>query len=440
VAHKKQISRRRFLISATGLVAGAAAAPMLIPSRVLSQEGVLPGEKVTMGCIGVGWQGTSNMENFLRLPDVQIVAVCDVDKNHLENARDIVNKHYGNQDCATYHDFRELLAREDIDVVSIGLPDHWHSIPAIAAAEAGKDIYGEKPLSHSLREGRAMVDTVERYGRIWQTGSWQRSQAKFRFAAELVRNGRIGKIQRVEVGLPSGHTDFAGTKGEDQIQPPPPELDYEFWLGPAPYSPYVKSRLHKNWRWYYDFGGGQLMDWVGHHVDIAHWGMGAEYTGPVEIEGTGEFPRDGVWNTATRYRIDTRYANGIPMVIAGGHADVCDGNLGAKWIGEDGWVWVDRSGIDAEPKSLLDEQIGPNEIHLYNSPGHWRNFIDCVKSRRQTIAPCEVAHRSASPGHLGLIAMLAGRKIRFDPETETIEGDDIAARMLGNAMRSPWVL
>lgn len=440
MAHKKQISRRRFLISATGLVAGAAAAPMLIPSRVLSQEGVLPGEKVTMGCIGVGWQGTSNMENFLRLPDVQIVAVCDVDKNHLENARDIVNKHYGNQDCATYHDFRELLAREDIDVVSIGLPDHWHSIPAIAAAEAGKDIYGEKPLSHSLREGRAMVDTVERYGRIWQTGSWQRSQAKFRFAAELVRNGRIGKIQRVEVGLPSGHTDFAGTKGEDQIQPPPPELDYEFWLGPAPYSPYVKSRLHKNWRWYYDFGGGQLMDWVGHHVDIAHWGMGAEYTGPVEIEGTGEFPRDGVWNTATRYRIDTRYANGIPMVIAGGHADVCDGNLGAKWIGEDGWVWVDRSGIDAEPKSLLDEQIGPNEIHLYNSPGHWRNFIDCVKSRRQTIAPCEVAHRSASPGHLGLIAMLAGRKIRFDPETETIEGDDIAARMLGNAMRSPWVL
>lgn len=440
MSQTKHVTRRQFLRTASGLVLGAAAAPMLVPANVWGQEGILPSEKVVMGCVGVGWQGTSNMENFLRLPDVQIVAVCDVDKEHLENARRIVNKKYENQDCETYHDFRELFARDDIDAVSLGLPDHWHSVPAVAAAQHGKDIYGEKPFSHSLKEGRAMVNAVHQYGRIWQTGSWQRSQAKFRFAAELVRNGRIGKIQRVEVGLPSGHTDFAGTKGEDQIQPPPPELDYDFWLGPAPYSPYIKSRLHKNWRWYYDFGGGQLMDWVGHHVDIAHWGMGTEYTGPVEIEGTGEFPRNGVWNTATRYRIDTRYANGIPMVIAGGYKDVCDGHLGAKWIGEDGWVWVDRSGIDAEPKSLLKEQIGPNEIHLYNSPGHWRNFIDCVKSRRQTIAPAEVAHRSASPGHLGLIAMLSGRKIQFNPDTEEIANDDVAARMLGNAMRSPWVI
>jgi len=420
---------------------GAGVAPMVVPSSLAGKSAqVLPGDQVVMGCIGVGWQGTSNMESFLRESDVRIVAVCDVDENHLQNAKQIVDEHYGNTDCATYHDFRELLARTDIDAVSLGLPDHWHSIPAIQAAEQGKDIYGEKPLSHTLKEGRSMVTAVERYGRIWQTGSWQRSESNFRFAAELVRNGYIGQVHTVEVGLPSGHTDFAGTKGQDKIQPSPPELDYEFWLGPAPYSPYIKSRVHKNWRWYYDFGGGQLMDWVGHHVDIAHWGLGTEYTGPVEIDGTGEFPEDGVWDTATRYRVDTVYPNGVKLIMAGGHDDICFGRLGTKWIGEDGWVWVDRSGIDAEPKSLLQQTIGPDEIQLYKSPGHWRNFIDCVKSRRQTIAPCEVAHRSASPGHLGLISMLLERKIRFNPETEEILDDPTATRMLGNSMRSPWAV
>jgi len=435
------ISRRQFIRLVSGSVAGLTAAQSLIPSSVLGfQQAVLPSEKVVMGCIGVGWQGTSNLQSFLRLPDVQVVAVCDVDENHLSNAKQVVDNQYGNQDCETYHDFQTLLERDDIDVVSLGLPDHWHSIPAIMAAERGKDIFGEKPLSHSLQEGRAMVDAVEKYGRIWQTGSWQRSQERFRFAAELVRNGYIGNIHTVEVGLPSGHTDFEGTANETQIQPPPPELDYERWLGPAPYSPYIKARIHKNWRWYYDYGGGQLMDWVGHHVDIAHWGLGTEYTGPVEVEGRGSFPDSGVWNTATVYRVDADYPNGVHMIIAGGHDDVCFGRLGTKWIGEEGWVWVDRSGIDADPKSLLNEKIGANEIHLYESPGHWRNFIDCVKSRKQTIAPAEIAHRSATPGHLGLISMQLGRKIQFNPETEEIVNDNQASRMLGNSLRSPWHL
>ncbi len=389
-----------------------------------------------MGCIGTGWQGTTNLQGFLNEADAQVVAICDVDKNHLENAVRLVNEKYGNSDCVTYHDFRELLARDDIDAVSCGLPDHWHSIPAIEAAEAGKDIYSEKPLSHSLREGRAMCEAVKKYERIWQTGSWQRSVQNFWFACMLVRNGRIGEVRRVEVGLPGGHTDFAGTKGQDEIQPPPPELDYDRWLGPAPYFPYVTSRVHKNWRWNLATGGGQIMDWIGHHGDIAHWGLGLDYESPVEVEGKGAYPKTGVWNTATKYHVVCKYANGIEMLLGGGVGL----RFGTKWIGEQGWVWVDRERIEAEPAALLKETFGPNDVQLYRSPGHYRNFLDCVKTRRQTITPCEVAHHSVIPGHLGQVSMLVGRKIKFDPETETIINDPTANEMLSRSMRSPWHL
>jgi predicted dehydrogenase len=438
VAQKKNVSRRQFLQTAAGAAVGAISIPYIVSSSALGKDGsVAPSNRITMGCIGVGWQGGSNLNSFIGEKDCQIIAVCDVDKNHLQDAVNSVNGHYKNKDCTAYTDFRRLLARDDIDTVSIGLPDHWHSVPAIAAAKSGKDIFGEKPLSHTLKEGRAMCDAVKRYSRIWQTGSWQRSQANFRSACELVINGRVGKVRTVEVGLPAGHTDFGGTKGQEGITPPPEGFDYDFWLGPAPYEPYCPARVHKNWRWHLDYGGGQLMDWVGHHVDIAHWGLGFDYAGPYEIEGSGEYPRDGLWNTATKYRITAKYPKGITMIIAGGYNDI---RSGTKWTGEKGWVWVDRGGIDADPKKLLEEKAGPNEIHLFNSPGHWRNFLDCVKSRQTTIAPCEVAHRSATPGHLGQIAMLLGRKIRFNPDTEEIIGDPTATRMLGNAMRSPWHL
>jgi predicted dehydrogenase len=438
---KDKIRRRQFLKKGAGLIAGIFTVPSIIPATVLGRNGAIaPSNKITFGCIGVGWQGTTNMENFLGLSDTRIIAVCDVDKNHLENARQIVNNHYGNNDVATYSDYRELLEREDIDAVSLGLPDHWHAIPAVAAAAAGKDIFGEKPLAHTIAEGRAIVNAVTEFGRIWQTGSWQRSQDKFRFAAELIRNGRIGKIQRVEVGLPAGHTDFAGTQHLNKIISVPPELDYEFWIGPAPMQPYVPAKIHKNWRWVLDFGGGQILDWVGHHLDIAHWGLGMEYTSPVEIEGFGEYPLEGIWNTATRYKVYTKYQNGIELILAGGYEDVCFGKMGTLWIGESGWVWVDRSGIDASPKSLLKETFGPNEIHLFRSPGHWRNFVDCIKSREITLAPAEVAHRSATPGHLGQISMLLGRKIKYDPVNEIILDDETAQSMLSNAFRSPWFL
>jgi predicted dehydrogenase len=350
------VNRRQFLKCASGAAAAAIGLPYIVPSSVLGKAGsVLPSNRVTMGCIGVGWQGGTNMETFLSHKDCRVIAVCDVDKNHLQDAVNTVNGHYENRDCAAYSDFRELLARDDIDAVSIGLPDHWHAVPAVAAAKSGKDIFGEKPLSHNLKEGRAICDAVKRYGRIWQTGSWQRSEANFHRACELVINGRIGKVHTVEVGLYPGHTDFEGTAGQEQMGPAPAELDYDFWLGPAPVEPYCPARVHKNWRWHLDYGGGQLMDWVGHHVDIAHWGLGFDYAGPYEIEGYGEYPKDGLWNTATKYRLTAKYPNGITMIIAGGHEEI---RGGTKWIGEDGWVWVDRGGIDANPKTLLKEKIG----------------------------------------------------------------------------------
>lgn len=438
MANKKQ-SRRQFLKRAAGAGAGIIGAPYFIPSSILGRNGaVAPSNKITIGCIGTGWQGTSNLEAFLNEADAKVVAVCDIDKDHLLNAQRLTDVKYGNNDCATYHDFRELLARNDIDAVSLGTPDHWHAIPAIESAKAGKDIFSEKPLSHSLKEGRAMCDAVKRYNRIWQTGSWQRSVPNFRFACELVRNGRIGNVHTVEVGLPSGHTDFAGTRGQEMPMDPPDVLDYNLWLGPAPYAPYAPARVHKNWRWHLDYGGGQLMDWIGHHCDIAHWGLDLDHTGPVEIEGYGEYPTEGLWNTATRYRVDTKYAHGLKMIIAGGHSDVCNGTGGTKWIGDEGWIQVNRGSIDASNRSLIKEKFGPNEIHLYKSPGHHKNFLDCVKTRKATLTPCEVAHRSATPGHLGQISMLLGRKIYFNPETEKIIGDETATRMLGRSYRSPW--
>ncbi len=432
------LNRRGFLKKAGAAAAGMVGFPYLVRSSALGLAGAIaPSNRITVGCVGVGWQGGSNMGAFLAESDAQVTAVCDIDRTHLNDARNQVNGRYQNSDCRTYTDFRELMADPSIDAVMLALPDHWHGIIAVSAARAGKDIYGEKPLTHTLREGRVLCDTVKRHDIIWQTGSWQRSESNFRFACELVLNGRIGKVHTVEVGLPSGHTDFGKTRGQETMGPPPAELDYDAWLGPAPWAPYCPARVHKNWRWIYDYGGGQLMDWVGHHVDIAHWGLGLDRSGPVEMEGTGEFPANGLWDTATRYRLYAQYAEGYEMMIAGGYDDI---RGGTRWIGSDGWVWVNRGQIDAHPKSLLQERFGPGEIHLPRTANHVRNFLDCVKSRRETLTPCETAHRSATPGHLGQIAMQLGRKIRFNPKTEEILQDAAAMRLLGHSFRSPWTL
>ena len=433
---KSTIGRRKFLKKTAAGAAAAAAFPYIIPSSALGADGaVAPSNRLVMGCIGTGSQGSGNMRNFLGRREVQIVAACDVDAPHRLAAKKQIDERYENTDCADYNDFRDLLARTDLDTVSIAVPDHWHAIPAIAACRAGLDIYAEKPLALTIREGRAMCDAVERFDCVWQTGSWQRSQAHFRHACELVRNGRIGKVHTVKVGLPTGPSI------EPQPEMPIPEgFDYDFWLGPAPDAPYTKERCHWNFRWILDYSGGQLTDWAAHHCDIANWGMGTEYTGPAEVEGHGEYPRDGLWNAATNYRFFCKYAAGASPVAPDGFTmDVSNKNRGgATWEGDDGWVWVDRGGIDAKPKELLKEDVGPNGVRLYDSKDHHQNFLDCVRSRARTITPIEVAHRAISIAHLGNIVMRLERKVKWDPNTEDIIGDAEAQRMLQRSMRGPW--
>ncbi|MBN1359853.1 MAG: Gfo/Idh/MocA family oxidoreductase [Sedimentisphaerales bacterium] len=430
----KKIDRRAFLKTATGAAASVVVFPYVVLSSVLGAEA--PSNKITLGCIGVGSQGTSNMNGFLSKSDARVVAVCDVDRRRLAQAKRTVDEKYGNRDCATYHDFRELIARSDIDALSLAVPDHWHAIPVIAGARAGKDMYGEKPLARTIHEGKLMVEAVERYNRIWQTGSWQRSQERFRRACELVINGRVGKVGMVEVGLPTG-----GGSGNPPVSPVPEGLDWDFWLGPAPWRSFIRysdQAPHWDWRWIMDYSGGQLTDWAGHHIDIAHWGLGLDRTGPVEVEGKGEFPRDGIYDVPTAYKFTCKYANDLTMVVA--NDQQLPHGMGTCWYGAKGWIHVNRSGLWAEPASILDEVIGANETHLYDSRDHTQNFLDCVKTRNETVTPIDIAYRSITVGHLGEIAMLLGRKVQWDPDKLEFVSDDAATRLMSRPMRGPWHL
>ncbi|MBX3746333.1 MAG: Gfo/Idh/MocA family oxidoreductase [Verrucomicrobiae bacterium] len=462
-----RISRRRFLAAAGAGIA----LPTFVPATVFGAAGrPAPSNRITMGVVGWGMQGPGNTGNFMRQPDCQVVASANIDRNHLQASLRSINRHYDNRDCRAYEDYREMLARKDIDTVMLAVPDQWHGVMSVEAARSGKDIFGEKPLARTIAEQQAIVRAVQSNQRIWQTGSWQRSERNFHYAAEIVRNGLIGRVTRVEVGLPSGHHDFAGT-GKPLIEAlsrlpdpvtnlsrlmpgtpawkvamtaPPSELQYDRWIGPARMEPYVQARVHMNWRWNYNTGGGQLLDWIGHHGDIAHWGLGNDdRIGPSEVSGTGEFPAaEALWNTCTRYRITCRYPNDIELVIAGGHNDI---RGGTKWVGTDGWVWVNRgNGFEASNKAWEENRRLPEELRKVKLPfaegGHYRNFLDSVKSRQPTVTPVEVAHCSAVPGHLGLIAMLTGRKIRWDAEREQILNDPGASELLSRPTRAPWSL
>ena len=433
---RQTVSRREFLRRTTAVTAGAFAFPHVVPAAALGADGhVAPSNRVTLGCIGVGSQGTGNMRGFLGFDEVQVVAVCDVERGHRERARGMVNERYGNQDCAGYNDFRELLARDDLDAVSIAVPDHWHAIPSIAAAKKGLDIYAEKPLALTITQGRAMVDAMQKFGIVWQTGSWQRSQSHFRHACELVRNGRIGPVHTVKVGLPTG----SGC-GPQPEMPIPEGLDYDTWLGPAPWAPYTKQRCHWNFRWILDYSGGQLTDWAAHHCDIANWGVGTEHTGPVEVEGRGDYPRDGLWNAATHYKFECKYPPGASPVSPDGFTMLVSNAfpMGARFEGTDGWLHVSRGGLTTEPASLKGSVIGPDEIHLYESRNHIQNFLDCIRTRAKTITPIELAHYAISIAHLGNIAMQLERKVRWDPNKERFVDDPQADRELSRAMRGAW--
>ncbi len=460
-------TRRNFLKTA-GAAAAISSSPWAWGRRTAASD------RITIGVIGWGMMGPANTKAFLSMGDCQVVAACDIEKNHLQAAVDTINTHYGNTDCKAYHDYREIIARDDIDAIMIAVPDHWHAIVATTAAARKKDIYGEKPLARTIAEQQAIVKAVQQNNIIWQTGSWQRSVAPFHKAAEIVRNGYIGNVTHVEVGLPGGHHDFPGTlpgllkrlsslpgpitdpatilpgtpAWDLAVTQPPATLDYETWIGPSKMEPYIDVRVYQNWRWNYNTGGGQLLDWIGHHGDIAHWGLGFDRTGPSEVEGFGEFPaKDAIWNTATKYTIQctyrkevTGYPNDVTMTIAGGSPAI---QMGTKWIGADGWVWVDRSGFDASNPEWAKGENLPEELRkvkLYESAEHRRNFLDCVRSRKETIAPVETAHHSTIPGHLGLISMLQGRKLHWDPVQEVIVNDAGATALLTRPYREPFKL
>lgn len=436
------ITRRQFLkgsaVAATGFLV-----PTIVPASVFGTDA--PSNRITFGFVGVGRMGLGDMREILGLKQAQVIAVCDVDANRVKNARKTVETHYSRQSsrgtykgCGTYGDFRNLVAQADIDAVSIATPDHWHVLPAIAAAKAGKDIFLQKPLSLTIEEGRVLSDTVRRYGRVFQVGSQQRSDARWRQACELVRNGRIGKLHTVKVGF--------GTDPATSPEPPmpvPDGLDYDMWLGPAPWAAYTEKRVHPKsgfgrpgWLRIAAYGAGMITGWGAHHNDIAHWGMGTEYTGPVEIRGQTEYPKDGLWDVHGDFSIEYTYANGVKVICA----DSKKNKQGVLFEGTEGWVYVKRGQIDAQPKSLLTSTIGPDEIRLYKSNNHKANWLECIKSRAETVAPVEIGHRSCTVCLLGEIAMRLGRKLKWDPGKEQFIGDETANRMLWRPMRSPWRL
>jgi len=398
----KQLSRRGFFKTA----AVSAAVFNIVPAKVLGQDA--PSKKIVMAAIGVGGQGSGNMRAFMGLPDVLGRACCDVNTRKMENFKKTVDERYGNNDCLMIKDFREVCERKDIDAVMIGTPDHWHSVIGCYAASRGKDIYGEKPFTHNLREGRMLVNAIHRNGRVFQAGSWQRSTDNFRRAVELVRNGRIGKITRIEIGLPVGGRGPAARPGIAV----PAELDWDMWLGPAPAREY-QGVCDFHWRWVLDWGGGQMLDWICHHADIVLWAVKKDHIGPDEIEGHGLFEASGIYDSPTKYRYVCRYGDGLEIVVA--DQSQLEMGMGTRWFGEDGkWVWVTRGAQKTSDPKIWDMRPEAGEFRLPNNSGHFADFIKSVKERTLATAPAETSHRITSMGHLGQIAMITGRKIRWD--------------------------
>ena len=349
----------------------------------------------------------------------------------MRRAKMMTDAKYDNEDCAQTKDFREVLARKDVDAVMISTPDHWHTYISVMAARAGKDVQCEKP-TFTIGEGRLLIETMRKLGKVFQTSTEDRAVPEYHRMAELVRNRRIGKLQKIEVILPRQPT----VPGDPTPQPVPPELDYEMWLGPAPSAPYTKDRVHFNFRWISDYSGGIITDWGAHLFDTAQWANDTERTGPVEIEATGNFWEGGLFNTVKDYSVTYRYANGVVMACNPGEPSI-------KFIGTDGWVgnrgW--RAKVEASSREILNSRIGPGELHLYtNIEGEHDDFLKCVRSRQDPYLPVDMGHRVSSLAHLANIAIRLGRRLKWDPQAERFENDDSANAMLTRPMRRPWTL
>lgn len=425
---KRIWTRRDFLKTAAAI-----AAPTIIPARAMGLgETVAPSERITVGCIGLGGQGMANMHAFLGNRDAQVVALCEVDQRNLDRAvTDVKNRMGDKFDCQVTKDFREVIDRTDVDAVMISTPDHWHVPMSVMAIKAGKDVICEKPTL-TVAEGRVLCEAVKRYGAVYQTSTEDRSVPQYLRIAELVRNGRIGKVHTIHVGLPAG----PGSPGNPAPQAVPPGLDWDMWLGPAPWAPFCPDRMHWNFRWISDYSGGMLTDWGLHLLDTAQWGNDTEHTGPLEVEGVGQYFAGGLYNTAHHFELTYKYANGVTLYVKStGPSIRFEGTDG--WVGNNGW----RAPVEASSQKILDSVIGPEETHLYTCPqGEHRNFLDCVKSRKDPYFPAEIGQRCNTICHIGNIAMQLRRKLRWDPERECFPGDEAANRLLGRAYREPWKL
>ncbi len=427
MTERPSTTRRQFLKTS----AAAAAAPTIVPATAFGKRNhPAPSDRVVVGSIGVGDLGRRHHLRNRLLPNkrIEVAAVCDVDRNHRNMAAQIAYERTGRQ-VGIYRDFRDLCDRKDIDAVLIATPDHWHALTAICAMEAGKDVYCEKPLTLTIDEGKKMVETARRYGTVFQTGSQQRSNRRFRHACELVRNKMIGDLVRVDTHI--------GTIGSGDWQPvttPPPELDWNFWLGPAPYADYAPNRVHYQFRWFSDYSGGKMTDWGAHHNDIAQWGIGADGSGPVKVEGTGTFHENGPHDVPGDFDVKYTYANGVELHCHGA------GENGAKFTGTDGWVFVNRGKIEcSNPELISDEfEFASDAVRLYESHDHHENWLDCIASRERCICDVEIGHRSCTICHLGNIAIKLGRELHWDPKAEMFEGDEQANGMVRKPMRAPW--
>jgi predicted dehydrogenase len=439
-----KISRRRFLnhsVRLGGVLAAGAAASYVVPSSALGKDGsVPPSERITMGGIGLGGQGTRDLRNFMTQPDVQFIAVCDVDSQHCERAKGFVDENYGNKDCTMFDDFRRLLARDDIDAILTATGDRWHSLVAIHTARAGKDIYCEKPMSLTIAEGRAVADTTKRYGTVYQCGTQRRSMRSFAFAVHAARSGKLGKLRKLHSYVRAGQS--CGVLAPEPI---PDGFDYEMWIGPTPYIPFNSRFVHGLWKNHFDYSGGMVTDWGCHCNDLAQMAHNSELTGPLDYEGTAKFPTKGFCNVPIALHVEARYADGVRLIMYDTKTpDVwpnMNTELSVKFEGDEGWVYVDDGGnVDAKPKSLLENRKFEKEhwTDAANWRGHHRNFLDCVKSRATPIAPAEIAHRSTTVCHVANICLRLGRNVHWDPEHEHFVNDPEADKMISRPMRRPW--
>jgi predicted dehydrogenase len=377
--------------------------------------------------IGTGGRGSDLMRSTM----ANVVAVCDVDSSHIAAAADAVEKKTGRKP-AMFTDYRKLLESPEIDGVIIGAPDHWHALMTTHACLAGKDVYCEKPLTLTIHEGRVMTQVARATKRIVQTGSQQRSDDKFRLGCELVRNGRIGTIKSVRVGLT--YVNFTAPLVDDTD--PPAQLDYELWLGPAPWRPYNKNRVHYNFRFFWDYSGGQMTNWGAHHLDIAQWGLGMDNSGPLEIEATATFDAEKRFEVPVESDITYRYANGVTLLCTQGP----DRKTGTTFQGENGWIHVNRGNLEASNDDIIAQPLPADAQRLYVSKDHMDNWFECIKTRKLPICDVEIGHRSATVCHLGSLAMRLGRKLKWDPVKEEFIGDEKANAMRHYAYRKPWEL